>query len=187
MRLKNFMDQEYIIEMSIGKAASFADKYHSGQHRKSSGEPYIKHPLNTYRILKQIGVKNKDILISAFLHDTIEDTPVTYNNIKKEFNKTIADIVKGVTSDNKQIKIQGKPFYLADKMISMSDNTLIVKLADRLQNLADINTSSPSFAEKMYNQTRFIIDRLRYKRTLKPIHKKLLRLIDKQLNTYNPS
>jgi len=184
MRFKKFINEDMLLEISIGKAAVFADKYHTGQFRKSSGEPYIKHPVGTYRILKKVGVKDRDVLVAAFLHDTIEDTSVTYNNLKSEFNKNVADIVKGVTSNKKKIEIMGKPEYLADKMINMSDNALIIKLADRLHNLSDINTANPKFAEKMYNQTMFIIDALRSHRKLTPIHKKLLRLIDKQLGTY---
>jgi len=186
MRLKQYMNEEQLLEISIGKAAVFADKYHAGQHRKSTGEPYIKHPVGTYRILKKVGVKDRDVLVTAFLHDTLEDTPVTYNDLKSEFNKSIADMVKGVTSDKKKIDIMGKPEYLADKMINMSDNALTIKLADRLHNLSDINTASPKFAEKMFNQTTFILDALRSHRNLAPVHKKLIRLIDKQLGTYKP-
>ena len=184
MRYTEFLNEQMLLEISIGKAAVFAAKYHSGQHRKGTGEPYIKHPVGTYRILRKLNVKDREVLVTAFLHDTIEDTQITYNDLKTEFNKNIADMVKDVTSDTKKIAVMGKPNYLADKMINMSDNALTIKLADRLHNLDDINTSSPDFAEKMYNQTTFILDRLVYKRSLKPIHKKLIRLINKQLSTY---
>ena len=184
MRLQQFINEGLLLELSIGKAAAFADKYHSGQHRKSSGEPYIKHPVGTYKILRNIGVKDVEVLIAALLHDTIEDTKVTYNNIKKEFNKNTADLVKSVSSDKKKIKIMGKPEYLLNKMINISDNALLIKLADRLQNLSDINSVDKSFAEKMINQTTFILQSLREKRKLTNFHKKLIRLINKQMKTY---
>lgn len=179
MRLREHL----ILELAIGKAAVFADKYHKGQHRKSTGEPYIKHPMGTYKILKKI-VKDKDLLVAAWLHDTLEDTPVTYNDLKKEFNKTVADLVQGVTSDKKALKFIDKPQYLLNKMIKMSDNALSIKLADRLHNLDDITTASAGFAEKMYTQTTYIMQELRNKRSLNPAHKKLIRLIDKALGKY---
>jgi len=180
MRLK-----QYLIELYIGKAATFANDKHVGQFRKSSGAPYITHPMKTYRILKDIGIKDREVLTAAWLHDTLEDTDVNYNTIKREFNKAVADLVKEVTSDKKKIDKMGKPEYLLDKMIKMSNNALLIKLADRLQNLSDISTVSKSFAEKMNNQTRFIIDGLREKRNLTNAHKKLIRKIDKQLREYN--
>ena len=73
-----------LLEMTVGQAFAFADRKHRGQHRKGSGEPYIKHPLGTYRILRALGIKQKDVLVAAALHDTIEDTDTTYNEIKSE-------------------------------------------------------------------------------------------------------
>jgi (p)ppGpp synthase/HD superfamily hydrolase len=69
-------------------------------------------------------------------------------------------------------------------MVKMSDDALLIKLADRLHNLSDITTVNKKFAEKMYNQTTFIIQELRDKRSLNNKHKKLIRLINKQLSEY---
>jgi len=171
-----------IIEKAIGKAAVFADVAHSGQHRKSSGEPYIKHPIGAYKILRKVGVKDTDVLTAAILHDTLEDTDATYNTIKKEFNKNVADLVKEVTSDKLQAKALGKPNYLLNKMLKMSDNALLIKLADRLHNLQDIATVSPEFAKKMREQTRFIIIGIKEKRNLNSTQKKLIRMISKIIN-----
>ena len=66
----------------------------------------------------------------------------------------------------------------------MSDNSLIVKLADRVHNLSDMMTASKKFADKMWEQTWYIINGLRQKRSLNNVHKKLLRRIEKQLNQY---
>jgi len=188
MRLKQYIVEDIIIsklvEMTIGDAASFANDLHVGQFRKSSGEPYIKHPLYTYKILKKIGIKDREILIASLLHDTIEDTHITYNEIKRKFSKNVADMVKNVSSNKKKIEIIGKPEYLLDKMIKLDDNSLLIKLADRLQNLSDINQVNKGFAEKMYNQTTFIINGLVSERSLTNKHKKLIRLINKQLQTY---
>ncbi len=172
MRFENYLNEE-----TIAHAFSFADKLHKGQYRKGSGGPFIIHPRGVYKILKNLNIKNKEILIASILHDTIEDTKITYNLIKREFSKNIADLVKSVTSDKKQIKILGKPLYLAKKMVKMSDNALTIKLADRLHNLTDLHKVSPEFAEKMIKQTDFIIDYLTSHRKLNNIHKKLIRKI----------
>lgn len=170
--------------MTIAHAATFAADFHTGQHRKGTGEPYIKHPRGVFKILRDVGVKDKEILIAAYLHDTIEDTKATYNQIKKEFSIGTADLVRQVTSDKKELSKQAKEEYLTNKMLKMSNSALALKLADRLHNLLDITTSSKGFADKMWIQTRYIINALRTERQLNNTHKKIIRLINKQLQQY---
>ena len=181
MRFKQYL----LLEMSLAHAATFSAKKHEKQFRKSSGSPYITHPRGVYKLLKDLRIKDVEILVSAYLHDTLEDTNTSYNEIKKEFSKNVADTVKDLTSDTRKIEIIGKPQYLLKKMLSMPDNSLTIKLADRLQNLDDILTANKKFAEKMWHQTWYIIDGLR-KRNLNKTHKKLLRKIEKQLDIYQP-
>lgn len=173
-----------IMEMSIAHAATFAAKKHQGQYRKSSGAPYIVHPRGVFKILKDIKIKDNQVLISAYLHDTIEDTKTSYNEIKNEFSKEVADMVKQLTNDKKEILKVGKPEYLLNKMIKMSDGSLIIKLADRLQNVSDIMLSSHKFAEKMWSQTYYILKRLKTERVLTQNHKKIIRRIFKILEKY---
>ncbi len=184
MKFKQYLKEEQLLEISIAHAAAFANDAHTGQHRKGSGAPYIVHPRGVYKILKDLGVKDRELLVAAYLHDTIEDSPTTYNNIKKEFSKNTADLVKQVSSDKKTIDKVGKEQYLLDKMLKISDAALSLKLADRVQNLTDIMTASKGFAEKMWVQTRYIIDGLRKGRNLNGIQKKLVRMIEKQLQQY---
>jgi (p)ppGpp synthase/HD superfamily hydrolase len=184
MKFKQYLTEDILLEMSIAHAFSFADELHTGQHRKGTGEPYIKHPRGVFKVLKSLKISNRELLIAAILHDSIEDTPATYNKIKKEFSKGVADMVRQVTSDKKEIQRQGKDEYLTNKMIKMSNSALTLKLADRLHNLSDITTSPKGFAEKMWNQTRYIISALRDDRVLNGIQKKIIRLIEKQLQQY---
>ena len=164
MKFKQYLTEEQLIEMTIAHAASFAAEQHKGQHRKGSGEPYIMHPRGVFKIVKDLGIKSIEILSAAYLHDTIEDTPATYNKIKKEFSKGVADLVRELSSDKKLVDIIGKDEYLTNKMLKMSNSALILKLADRLHNLSDITVASKGFAEKMWNQTRYIITALRNER-----------------------
>lgn len=184
MRFKQYLIENDLLEMTLAKAASFAAELHTGQHRKGTGEPYIKHPRGVFKILRDVGVKDRELLVAAYLHDSIEDTPATYNMLKKEFSVGVANLVRQVTSDTKEILKQGKEEYLSNKMIKMSDDALILKLADRLHNVDDITTSSKGFAEKMWIQTRYIINTLRTERSLNNTHKKLIRQIEKQLQQY---
>lgn len=184
MKFKQYLTEEQLLEITIAHAATFAAELHQGQHRKGSGAPYIVHPRGVFKILRTLGIKSKEILAAAYLHDTVEDTSATYNKIKKEFGKGVADLVRELSSDKKLIGKIGKDEYLTNKMIKMSNSALILKLADRLQNLSDIMTSSKGFAEKMWNQTRYIITALRNERNLNKYQKKLIRMINKQLQIY---
>jgi (p)ppGpp synthase/HD superfamily hydrolase len=90
-------------------------------------------------------------LIAALLHDVLEDCYDNiwegYVEIKKLFGKEVADIVLELTSDNNEIKYkyESKTLYLIQKLIKMSDDALIVKLSDRLQNISDAFTTSEKF------------------------------------------
>ena len=122
----------------IMKAYEYAYKLHIDQQR-SSGEPYIIHPLNVAYILAEIGLDDATIC-AALLHDTVEDTHATYSDLEKEFGKEIADMVDGVTKLGKiqfttvqeqQVEDYRKMFLAMGKDIRV----IIIKLADRLHNM----------------------------------------------------
>jgi (p)ppGpp synthase/HD superfamily hydrolase len=153
--------KQLLIEMSLDQAIDFATQMHQGQFRKGDKKPYVVHPQAVYSILKSFRVKDRVLLVAAWLHDTIEDTKATYNIIKRKFNQEVANLVKAVSSDKKLIAIVGKEQYLLDKMIKMSNDELTLKLADRLHNVTDIMTNPK--ADILYNQTIFILNGLREK------------------------
>ena len=188
MKFNNYITEQKIFEevkqllteLALDQAIDFAEQMHKGQFRKGDGKPYVVHPKAVYSILKSFRVKDKILLVAAWLHDTIEDTTATYNIIKKKFNKEVAELVKAVSSSTKEILKVGKAEYLLKKMLQMSNNELTLKLADRLHNVSDITTMPNS--ENMYNQTKYIIDGLREKRNLSQIQKKIIKAIEKYLN-----
>ena len=125
----------------IKDAVAFAKKKHEGQTR-SSGEPYYTHPLEVACILA--GMKmDMATIVTAVLHDTLEDTDTTYEELEKTFGKEVADLVNGV-SKLTQIEgqtAQGKQAENFRKLlIAMSEDirVLLVKLADRLHNMRTI-------------------------------------------------
>lgn len=121
----------------IIKAYLYAKEKHKNQLRKS-GEPYIIHPLNVAYILATLGLDTETIC-AALLHDVVEDTEATYEDIKSQFGQEIAQIVEGVTKLNylfqsveeKQAENYKKMFIAMEKDIRI----IILKLADRLHNI----------------------------------------------------
>ncbi len=122
----------------IKKAYQIASDAHAGQKRLS-GEPYIMHPLSVAVILASLGMDEASI-IAAILHDTVEDTTLTHDEVKKEFGETIADLVDGVTKIGKvplQTKEEQQAENIRKMLIAMSRDirVIIIKLADRLHNM----------------------------------------------------
>ena len=122
----------------IKKAYDFAIKYHGDQRRKS-GELYIVHPLNVAYILSTLELDDESIC-AALLHDVVEDTPATHEDIVNEFGEAVAEMVAGVTKlgkiqyttiEEEQVENYRKMFLAMGKDIRV----ILIKLADRLHNM----------------------------------------------------
>ena len=133
--------EKYMTEEEVAfvmKAYEYAKLMHKDQKRKS-GEPYIIHPVNVAIILADLDM-DVETIVSALLHDVVEDTPATYDDIKEMFSENVAKIVDGVTKLNKLNYKSSEAFQAENlrKMILAMNNdirVIIVKLADRLHNL----------------------------------------------------
>ena len=131
-----------IDEAKIKKAVEFAVKYHGIQQR-ASGVPYYSHPLEVAEIIAEMRL-DTDSIVTAILHDTIEDTDLTLEEIDKDFGKDVAKLVNGVTKLTK-IKFHEDNVRQAENfrklLITLSDDirVLLIKLADRLHNMRTIN------------------------------------------------
>lgn len=122
----------------IANAAEFAKTMHEGQTR-ASGEPYYTHPLEVAGILADMKMDPATI-VTAILHDTLEDTPATYKELTAKFGKEVADLVNGVSKLTKieSQTVEGKQAENFRKLVlAMSEDirVLLVKLADRLHNM----------------------------------------------------
>ena len=129
----------------VRKAYEFADILHKGQYRQS-GEPYITHPLNVALILAKMNA-DTDTLCAALLHDTLEDTSATKDDIKYFFNSEVANLVDGVTKISKMNFSSKEEQNLANtrKIITSITNDvriIIIKLADRLHNMRTLEYKS---------------------------------------------
>jgi GTP diphosphokinase / guanosine-3',5'-bis(diphosphate) 3'-diphosphatase len=123
---------------AVENAAEFAKTMHEGQKR-ASGEPYYTHPLEVAGILADMKMDTATIL-TAILHDTLEDTPATYKELSAKFGKEVADLVNGVSKLTKieSQTVEGKQAENFRKLVlAMSEDirVLLVKLADRLHNM----------------------------------------------------
>lgn len=148
------------------EAWKFAKELHQGQIRKFIGTPYFDaHVQKVNGTVKQY-TRDEDLLCASLLHDTIEDCfddqDVGYQIILDKFGKKIADIVLELTSSKEEIEndFDSKADYLIVKMIHMSDDALIIKLADRLQNISDAFTASERFRNKYFQETVQIMNEL---------------------------
>ena len=145
----------------VKKAVAMATKAHEGQFRKT-GEPYIVHPLAVKKILEEWGM-DEDTIIAGILHDTVEDTILTLDDIRKEFGNSVAFLVDGVTKlSTARNGMRDIDTYLpATKdnflrlMIALGDDirVLIIKLADRLHNLRTLSALPPDKQKKIAKES----------------------------------
>jgi len=122
------------------KALTYAVLKYEPLKRKFSKIPYVVHPLRVAMILKAAGFNefiNSDLMIAALLHDLIEDTNITLEEIEKEFNAKVAMIVKELSKPEQANKEE----WLKN-LKSVSNEAKIIKMADRIDNLMDMNNDN---------------------------------------------
>ena len=135
------------------EAYIFAEEAHKGQYRKS-GELYFTHCEAVYKILKdEWGLKNEDCLVAALLHDTVEDTDVTLDQIKSKFGKKVKNLVSGVTKLKSSTDRETLKKFLNESYIN--PRVAIIKLADRLHNMRTLEFVEP---EKQIEKSRETLD-----------------------------
>jgi len=149
----------------IERAYLLAAKAHIGQLRRS-GEPYVSHPLEVAKIVAGLHMDD-DSIVAALLHDTIEDTRVSIDEIKSEFGAEVAHLVEGVTklrvnvvadaSDRQRAAAESTRAAesLRKMLLAMAQDVrvMVIKLADRLHNMRTLDALSPDKGTKIANET----------------------------------
>ena len=150
---------EYLDDSAVDdvyKAYLFGAQAHAGQHRRS-GEPYIHHPVAVAEILAELRLDSRSI-VAAILHDTIEDTHLSWNDIEVEFGPEVADLVEGVTKLDKmkfRTRVEADAESFRKLMLAMSRDlrVIFIKLADRLHNMRTLESMSKGSRRRIARET----------------------------------
>ena len=140
----------------VSRAFEFSETAHRGQFRKS-GEPYITHPLAVASILSQWRLDAQG-LAAALLHDVMEDTSVTKNELESTFGKPVADMVDGVSKLD-QIEFtshedaQAESFRKMLLAMARDVRVILIKLADRLHNMRTLDAMAPTHRKRIAHET----------------------------------
>ena len=126
------------------QAISFAAKKHRSQKRKGAdNEPYINHPIEVANLLASVGkIDDFDVLIAAVLHDTVEDTATTTEEITNLFGETVSGYVAEVTDDKSLPKARRKELQV-EHSPHLSTGAKLIKLGDKISNIRDVSENPP--------------------------------------------
>ncbi len=140
----------------LNRAYYFAKEHHKGQIRKS-GEPFLAHCVEVARLLAQLGLDHTTVA-AGLLHDVVEDTPATHEEVAKQFGEEIAELIAGVTKID-QITYESREVRQAETYRKMLISTvkdirvILIKLADRLHNMRTLQYLSSQSRERTARET----------------------------------
>jgi len=162
----------------ILKALAFAAHKHRDQRRKDTqASPYINHPIGLANVLRnEGGIRDEVVICAALLHDTVEDTQTTPEELQREFGKRISGIVLEMTDDKHLPKSERKRLQI-EHAPRLSRRAKLVKLADKICNLRDVAHSPPDRwdlerRQQYFDWAKEVVDGLR------GVHARLERAFD---------
>jgi len=171
----------------IDKAFDLANKGHEGQFRKDGITPYIEHPKGVVSLLRSWGIKKDQTIIVAYLHDLLEDTNISKNEILNLFGDSVLKDVEDLTlkfdkniSPDKKIKLKQKK--LDNLALSTNVYVRLIKIADRIYNVWDfVNIDKVENAEEYFYNASFLFEGLeKDKKTLgNPVYENAKSAIEK--------
>lgn len=158
-----------------------------GVQTRTTGGYYFEHPrrVAAYVLMYKDSYKIDELITIALLHDILEDTNGTYEQLLEKFGELVANTVLELTNNKEEIEKSEKRFYLAKKMINMSSYALVVKLCDRLDNVSDLDKTDAAFALRYIEETEYILDAIDDKRdVISTTHHRLIHAIREKLDSY---
>ena len=131
------------LPLFIDTVAFAAHKHRKQKRKDAEASPYINHPIAVAQVLaREAKVTDEQVLIAAILHDTIEDTKTTFEELRDRFGLPIAEIVAEV-SDDKSLPPQRRKDLQVEHAPHLSERAKLIKLADKICNLRDVVTTPP--------------------------------------------
>lgn len=134
----------------LNRAITFAVEKHAGQVRKSTNIPYIVHPLEVLQILYSVRA-DKDVLMAGVLHDTVEDTDTSLEEIRELFGDSVAELVASNSEDKSKTWDERKQ-HTIDELATASDEVQMLILADKLSNLRSIAHDYSELGDKVWDR-----------------------------------
>jgi guanosine-3',5'-bis(diphosphate) 3'-pyrophosphohydrolase len=183
-----YLKPEDIVQLQ--SAYLFSESAHQGQFRKS-GDPYISHPIAVAKILTQWHLDSQ-ALTAALLHDVMEDTAITKNEISDKFGKHVADLVDGVSKLDRiefQTQEQAQAENFRKMLLAMARDVrvILIKLADRLHNMRTLQVMHPKKRARIARETLEIYAPIAHRLGLNQLYTELQELAFRHLypNRYN--
>ncbi|ACB68174.1 metal dependent phosphohydrolase [Burkholderia ambifaria MC40-6] len=150
----------------VAAIAFAADKHRNQRRKDDEASPYINHPIALADVLaNEAGIEDERVIVAAVLHDTIEDTETTEQELLRLFGKDVADIVMEVTDDKSLPKEERKRLQV-EHAATISRRAKLVKLADKICNLRDITRRPPADwplerKQAYFDWAKSVVDRMR--------------------------
>ncbi|RSD29058.1 HD domain-containing protein [Mesobacillus subterraneus] len=135
----------------IEKALQIAAAAHEGQYRKNTKIPYIAHPVAVGMILQKAGYSD-DLVAAGILHDTVEDTGLTMEDIEREFGRNIAEIVAGCSEPDKSLSWEDRKEHTIEFLRNAPEEIRVVACADKLHNIRSIRLDIEQNGEEVWSR-----------------------------------
>ena len=135
----------------IFKAIEFSTKAHTGLYRKGTKIPYITHPLNVAQMLIEYECP-ESVVTAGILHDTLEDTQATVDDIRDAFGYEVADLVNAVSEPNKSDTWENRKAHTIKHLKTASPEVLMISLADKMDNIKKIREDYEKIGNKVWER-----------------------------------
>ncbi len=136
---------------AVFEAIEFATRAHRHQHRKGTGVPYIVHPLGVAHILIDLGCP-EDLVVAGLLHDTVEDTCVTLDEIRDRFGRSVAELVRGASEPDKSDSWENRKHHTIEYLKTASENVALLACADKLDNIRSMRRDHSRMGDAIWER-----------------------------------
>lgn len=175
-----------MVMLDLNEVLAFAKEKHKGQFR-DGGEPYVNHPIRVSDLVRKAEHNPEEhnmLTAAALLHDTLEDTDTSVKELEHKFGRELAGIIVELTNSKYASDYFGKAKYLSSHIVHMTPRALTIKLADRLDNILDMEAFDREKKQSTLAQTKDVFNYIAENRELTETHERLMVGIYKVLGEY---